>query len=96
MGAVHKPLTFEVTGATRVMDALARAEGITNDAGPELLLVRSGGAAFERTNVNELIEGAKPELNFVLEGGKEIRIPEARKIYLVGNVKRPGANSSAR
>ncbi len=38
MGAVHKPLTFEVIGATRLMDALAKAEGITNDAGPELLL----------------------------------------------------------
>jgi len=91
MGAVHRPVTFEVTGATRIMDALARAEGITNDAGPDLLLVPTGGATVEKINVNELISGTRPELNVVLEGGEEIRIPEARKIYVVGNVRKPGA-----
>jgi polysaccharide export outer membrane protein len=91
MGAVHKPLTFEVVGATRLMDALARAEGITTDAGPELLLVRQGKEGVTRFNVKQLLSGSEPALNVPLEGGEEIRIPEARKIYVVGNVKKPGA-----
>jgi polysaccharide export outer membrane protein len=91
MGAVHKPLTFEVIGATRLMDALARAEGITQDAGPELLLARVGEASVTRINVRQLMSGADQSLNFLLEGGEEIRIPDARKIYVVGNVKKPGA-----
>jgi polysaccharide export outer membrane protein len=32
-----------------------------------------------------------PELNFRLLGGEEIRVPEARKVYVVGNVRRPGS-----
>jgi polysaccharide export outer membrane protein len=91
MGAVHKPLTFEVIGATRLMDALARAEGITNDAGPELLLARAGEKGVTRFNVKELMSGSDTSLNVPLEGGEEIRIPEARKIYVLGNVKKPGA-----
>jgi polysaccharide export outer membrane protein len=91
MGSVHKPLTFEVIGATRLMDALARAEGITNDAGPELLLAREGHADVTRFNVKQLMSGSDPSLNVPLEGGEEIRVPEARRIYVVGNVKKPGA-----
>jgi polysaccharide biosynthesis/export protein len=91
MGAVHKPLSFEVTGAVRVMDALAKAEGLTNDAGPDLLLVRTSETAVIRLNVNDLIAGKTPEFNILLQGGEELRIPEARKIYVVGNVRKPGA-----
>lgn len=91
LGSVHKPLTFEVIGSTRLMDALARAEGVTVDAGPELLLARSGEAGVTRFNLKQLMSGSDSSLNVKLEGGEEIRIPEAQKIYVVGNVKKPGA-----
>ncbi len=44
-------------------------------------------------NVKQLMTGSDPGLNVPLEGGEEIRVPEARKIYVVGNVKKPGADS---
>jgi polysaccharide export outer membrane protein len=91
MGAVHKPLTFEVIGATRLMDALAKAEGTTEDAGPELLLSKAGQAGVTRFNVKQLLSGSDPTLNVTLEGGEEIRVPEARKVYVVGDVKKPAA-----
>jgi polysaccharide export outer membrane protein len=91
VGAVRKPLTFEVVTATRLMDALARAEGTTTDAGPELLLSRAGETGVIRFNVKQLMSGADPTLNVPLEGGEEIRVPEARKIYVVGDVRKPGA-----
>ena len=34
---------------------------------------------------------ADPELNIKLEGGEQIRVPEAGRVYVVGNVKKPGA-----
>jgi polysaccharide biosynthesis/export protein len=40
MGAVRKPLTFQAEGAVTLLDALARAEGLTTDAGSEVLLSR--------------------------------------------------------
>ena len=91
VGAVHKPLTFQVVGATRLLNALAKAEGLTADAGPELLLTRPGAATPERFNLKELMNGNDMSLNVVLDGDEEIRIPEARKVYVVGNVKKPGA-----
>jgi polysaccharide export outer membrane protein len=89
MGAVHKPLTFQAVGAVTVLDALARAEGLTLDAGTEILLTRGG--TTEKIPVQKLIQEADPAVNYVLHGGEEIRVPEAGKIFVVGNVHKPGA-----
>ena len=43
------------------------------------------------TTRGPLIDAADPEMNLPLSGGEEIRVPEASKIYVVGNVKKPGA-----
>ncbi|NWF82695.1 MAG: SLBB domain-containing protein [Bryobacteraceae bacterium] len=95
VGAVRKPLTFQASGRVTLLDALARAEGLTSDAGTEILLSRAkpGGEDREliRIPVIELMQMAKPELNYLLRGGEEIRVPEAQKVYVVGNVKKPGA-----
>jgi protein involved in polysaccharide export with SLBB domain len=41
--------------------------------------------------VRGLIDGAEPDLNIVLTGGEEIRVPQVGKIFVVGSVKKPGA-----
>ena len=41
--------------------------------------------------VKALIDAADPDANIKLTGGEEIRVPEAGKVFVVGNVKRPGA-----
>jgi polysaccharide export outer membrane protein len=89
MGAVKKPLTFQAVGMVTLLDALAHAEGLTNDAGTEILLTR--GDRVERIAVKRLMKDADPAVNFVLHGGEEIRVPEAGKIFVVGNVHKPGA-----
>jgi len=89
MGAVKKPLTFQAIGVVTLLDALAHAEGLTADAGTEILLTRAD--QVERISVKRLIKDADPEVNHTLHGGEEIRVPEAGKIFVVGNVKKPGA-----
>ena len=91
MGAVKRPATFQVVGRVTLLDALARAEGLTPEAGPEILLSRPQSTLVKRIPVKSLIDAADPALNYVLEGGEEIRVPEARKIFVVGNVKKPGS-----
>jgi polysaccharide export outer membrane protein len=91
MGAVHKPVTFQSVGAVTLLDALARAEGLTNDAGIEILVTRNG--EVHRVPVKRLLKDADPAVNFALHGGEEIRVPEAGKIFVVGNVKKPGSFS---
>jgi len=89
MGAVRKPITFQAVGVVTVLDALAHAEGLTNDAGTEIILTRSD--QVERIPVKRLMKDADPAVNYVLHGGEEIRVPEAGKIFVVGNVHKPGA-----
>jgi polysaccharide export outer membrane protein len=41
--------------------------------------------------IRALLAAKEPSLNIVLRGGEEIRVPEAQKLFIVGNVKMPGA-----
>lgn len=98
IGAVKRPLTFQAVGGTTLLDAITRAEGLAPDAGPEILLSRTQqsdngvpATIIQRIPVKGLIDEADPELNVRLFGGEEIRIPEVGKIFVVGNVRRPGA-----
>ena len=96
VGAVRKPLTFQAEGPLTLLDALARAEGLNSDAGPDILLTKphgSGGNAplTQRIPVKTLIDGADPASNLTLQGGEEIRVPEAGRFFVLGNVKKPGS-----
>jgi polysaccharide export outer membrane protein len=97
-GAVKKPITFQASGQTTLLDALARAEGLAIEAGPEILVskIRTGpdGKPYtltQRIAVKALIDATDPELNLDLQGGEQIRVPEAGRVYVVGNVRKPGA-----
>jgi len=97
-GAVKNPLTFQAVGTVTLLDALTRAGGLSQDAGPEILVSCAQPAAngsptalVQRIPVKGLIDAADPDLNLRLTGGEEIRVPEAGKVFVVGNVKKPGA-----
>jgi polysaccharide export outer membrane protein len=93
MGAVRKPLTFQAVGTVTLLDALARAEGLSMEAGTQVILTHGDGVdhKVERIPIKRLLKDADPAVNFALHGGEEIRVPEADKIFVVGNVKRPGS-----
>ncbi len=94
MGAVKRPLTFQAIGNVTLLDALARAEGLSLEAGTEVLVskpVPHGQPLARRIPIKALLDGADPDLNMKLTGGEEIRVPEAGKIFVVGNVKKPGS-----
>jgi polysaccharide export outer membrane protein len=97
-GAVKNPVTFQAIGAVSLLEALTRAGGLSQEAGPEILVTRTQAGAdgapvalTRRIAVKALIDAADPEVNVKLYGGEEIRVPEAAKVFVVGNVKKPGA-----
>jgi polysaccharide export outer membrane protein len=97
-GSVRRPVTFQAYGNVTVLDALARAEGLAPDAGPEILVSRMQPddtgkmrSLVQRIPVRGLIDAADPDLNLKLQGGEEIRVPEAGKVFVLGNVKKPGS-----
>lgn len=97
MGAVKHPITFQAIGQVTLLDALTRAEGLNSDAAGEILVTHPGpegdkkNVLVQRIPVRGLIDQADPELNVKLSGGEEIRVPEVGKVFVNGNVKKPGA-----
>jgi polysaccharide export outer membrane protein len=89
-GAVKLPQTFQAIGPMRLLDAISKAGGLTEFAGSEILVSRTGEPA-QRIPVQALLESADEALNVPLSGGEEIRVLEAGKAFVVGNVKKPGS-----
>jgi polysaccharide export outer membrane protein len=97
-GAVRTPITFQPVEKITLLEAITRAGGVAPEAGSEILVTGpappgSDTPLVRRIPVKSLIETADPASNLVLEGGEEIRVPALvpAKVYVVGNVKSPGA-----
>jgi len=96
VGAVKTPVTFQATGSVTLLDAIAQAQGLADNAGPDILVSRGSGQGdgkltlIKRVPVKDLLSGDDPSLNVPLAGGEEIRVPVAGTAYVVGNVKKPG------
>jgi polysaccharide biosynthesis/export protein len=96
IGAVRKPLTFQETGTMTLLDALSMCEGLSDDAGPDILVTENQNVSGKptrvtrRISVKALMSGTDPSLNISLNGGEEIRVPQAGNVYVVGSVKKPG------
>jgi len=100
VGSVRNPMTFQATGTVTLLDAISQAGGLTENAGPEILVSRPQSTAdgkstalIERIPARSLLDAVDPLLNLTLQGGEEIRVPEAGRVFVVGNVKKPGAFS---
>jgi polysaccharide export outer membrane protein len=79
------------------LTALAKAD-VAPEAGPHLFVtIPSRGSEGKappqllKISIINLLNGTDPALNIQLNGGEEIRIPEAEKIYVAGNVRKAGA-----
>lgn len=104
-GAVRTPITFQPVEKITLLEAITRAGGLSPEAGSEILVTgplspaaagipaASATPLVRRIQAKSLIETADPAANLVLEGGEEIRVPARvpSKVYVVGNVKNPGA-----
>ena len=93
-GAVRHPISFQAYGRITLLDALSRAEGLSDAAGDEILVSRpeANGQALltRRVSVQMLMSGRAREDDLLLHGGEEIRVPEAGRVSILGNVKHPG------
>src|SRR5437764_3004716 len=97
-GAVKMPLTFQASSPVTLLEAITRAGGLSAETGPEILISKTQPglngeqtSLIQRVPVKALLDAADPDSNIKLTGGEEIRVPEAGKVFIVGNVKKPGA-----
>jgi protein involved in polysaccharide export with SLBB domain len=82
-------VTFQADGVVTLLEALSRAEGFTDDAGAEILVTQND--AVRHVSVKQLLDGADPAVNLRLTGNEEVRVPVAGKIFVLGNIRKPGA-----
>jgi polysaccharide export outer membrane protein len=94
IGAVRSPTIFQAVGTVTLLDALARAGGLSDGAGPTIIVTRANGSSdvqsVQRIPAKALLEGSETELNLRLTGGEEIRVPDVAKIIVQGSVNHPG------
>jgi polysaccharide export outer membrane protein len=98
VGAVRNPTTIQASGTVTLLDALTRAGGITGSAGSEIMVSHqrpspdgTSVTLTDRIPVRSLMDVTDPAANMKLDGGEIVRVPEAGQIFVVGNVKHPGA-----
>jgi polysaccharide export outer membrane protein len=93
-GSVKTPTVFQAIGTVRLLDAIAKGGGLDDKAGGEIIVTRPNGAAgvqsTQRIPVKSLLDGSDPQLNVLLTGGEEIRVPQSGMIVVSGNVKESG------
>ena len=97
VGAVRTPTTFQATSSMTLLDAITRAGGMSDTAGPEILITHQpsneGNGAVglvERIPAKSLQDPASTTANLVLQGGDIVRVPDAGQIFMVGAVGHPG------
>ncbi len=85
-------------GTITLLDALSQAGGLTEHAGAEILVSRrqsttdgTSVSPVQRIPVHGLFDATDTTSNVKLQGGEEIRVPQAGQVFVMGNVKRPGA-----
>lgn len=103
IGAVEKPGIFDIYGQRTLLDALAMAGGLKEEAGPQLFLIRSfqgDGLPSERKeqdgpktfiiDLEQLLIKGDLSLNLPLLHGDVLNIPVSGKVFVGGEVRRPG------
>lgn len=106
IGMVEKPGVFEVTGQKTVLDTLALAGGLKEDAGQLLFLVRPPNLeedvprgkkeSLEQhpqtfvIDLDELLIKGDLTINMPVLHGDIINVPASGKIFVGGEVVRPG------
>jgi polysaccharide export outer membrane protein len=106
IGAVEKPGPYDVTGQKTILEALGIAGGLKEDAGQLLFLIRVPKSEDEMSKEEKDSEAMKPStyvidleellvkgdltLNLPLIHGDVINIPVSGKIFVGGDVNKPG------
>jgi len=94
LGEVKRPGSYFIKGKTHILVLISEAEGLTDKAGRTVTIVRAqqsakAGAAPVTIDLEEVKQGSTDARLFV-DNGDSIYIAEAPRIYVAGEVARPG------
>jgi polysaccharide biosynthesis/export protein len=106
LGAVNAPGVHQVQGHKTLLEMLALAGGIRQDAGYSVRITRhlewgciplpkagldaSGRFSVAELNLKEIMEAKNPEENIQILPHDVISVPKAEMVYVIGEVRRSG------
>jgi len=92
LGQVNRPGRYPVDGPRKVLDLLAMAGGIGPEGGDMVSLVRTRNGATARETIDVVDMVRKGELNrdYEVAAGDVIFVERAPRVYVTGEVQRPG------
>jgi polysaccharide export outer membrane protein len=95
LGAVGRPGQYELVGPTTLLQAIAQASGLTDQAMSELYVYRTGPDGKQERIVLKLLDvmgGGGKDLNMTLQPRDVIMIPidQTLNVFVYGEVRTPG------
>jgi len=97
-GGVRTPGQHRLTGPSKVLDILSGAGGTSEVGGEKAILLRKlkdkdGAPAFESIEIDlhKLLAEGDTGQNHAMKGGDVLYVPRADEVYVLGEVKNPGA-----
>jgi len=94
VGFVNAPGNYELFGKQTLLDALANAHGLKDNAARSVYLTRteeSGRRQAYIVDLDQLLLNGDPELNLPLKAGDVVYVPAAGAVFVEGAVKNPGS-----
>jgi polysaccharide export outer membrane protein len=106
IGAVNNPGVHQLQGRKTLVEILSLAGGLKPDAGPLVKITRpqqsgriplsqavpdtSGQYTVAEVSLKDLVEASSPQENILVQPNDVISVPRARRVYVVGDVGKPG------
>jgi len=94
IGSVQTPGTYELLGKGSLLDALAQAGGLADDASEIAYVTRRDEAGNEKSvqiDLDLLLDKGQSDLNIPIHMGDVVYIPETGVVYVDGAVNKPGS-----
>jgi len=94
VGFVREPGSYELLGRETLLDSLAAAKGLKDNAGRTVYLTRvddNGEREAYVVDLDQLLVKGDTETNVVLKPGDVVYVPEAGTVFVQGAVRKPGS-----
>ncbi len=96
LGEVGKPGQYSYTGVTNLVEVIGKAGGYTDFASFEDVTVTRANGDVVHTDLNQLMFKADFRYNVLVKAGDTVFIPPAKRAFVLGEVRAPGAYSLGR
>ncbi|WP_373991127.1 polysaccharide export protein EpsE [Duganella sp. BuS-21] len=93
LGQVNRPGRYPVEGRRSVLEMLAQAGGSAQDGAETIVLIRTkdGKSTRELIDIIGLVRDGELQRNLEVLGGDVLYVERAPRVYIYGEVQRPGS-----